>query len=421
MRPGRAPAGAVVANPGQLRWLGPLASALEGAGLLSRYCTSVAATARLERAVACLPSAAASAVNRELRLRPLPEGVPDERVRQVGTLGQLAVVALTRRVTAVRPVELAVVVNGAWFDRATARQLRSGQRAVVAETGAAMKTFERAHRLSIPCVLDYPTTHHRFTEDMLREEAEREPEFAETLQLSDLPPAVHERRDREIELADRIFVLSRFSLQTFLAAGVDPAKLVHTPLGIDLEAFRPAPASEGSSPGERRPFRVLFAGQITQRKGISYLLDAFAQADLPDAELVFLGRPVGPTRSWIGRPGVRHWPAVPFGQLRDLYLACDVFVLPSLAEGFPQTAAIAMACGLPVIVSDHTFGGDVVDDGDSGYVVGIRDAEAIAARLRRLWVDPAERLRMGAAARRRAETFTWERYGARVVAAVGAL
>ena len=411
----------MVANPGQLRWLGPLASALERAELLSLYCTSIAATARLDRAVTHLPAPVARAVTRELRLRPVPEGVPDERVRQVGALGQLAVVALTRRVTAVRPVELAVAANGAWFDQATARQLRRGQRAVVAETGAAMKTFRRAHRLAIPCVLDYPTTHHRFTEDILREEAEREPEFAETLQLSRLPAAVHARRDREIELAERILVLSSFSRQTFLEAGVDPGKLVQTPLGIDLEAFRPATESDRGQPRTRRPFRVLFAGQITQRKGISYLLDGFARAELPDAELVLLGRPVGPTRSWIGRPGVRHWPAVPFGQLRSRYLACDVFVLPSLAEGFPQTAAIAMACGLPVIVSDHTFGRDVVEDGDSGYVVGIRDAGAIAERLRRLWLDPEERLRMGGAGRRRAETFTWERYAARVVAAVGAL
>jgi glycosyltransferase involved in cell wall biosynthesis len=98
-----------------------------------------------------------------------------------------------------------------------------------------------------------------------------------------------------------------------------------------------------------------------------------------------------------------------------VYADADVYVLPSIVEGFPMTALEAMASGLPVIVSEHTFGSDVITDGVDGYIVPIRDSEAIADRLRYLHDHPSERQRIGAAARRRAEHFSWERYGEQVV------
>jgi glycosyltransferase involved in cell wall biosynthesis len=111
--------------------------------------------------------------------------------------------------------------------------------------------------------------------------------------------------------------------------------------------------------------------------------------------------------------------AVALRELPAIYHAADVFVLPSLVEGFPLTALMAMACGLPVIVSEHTFGEDVVRDGIDGYVTRIRDGEAIADRLRYLYENPDRRELMAAAARQRAEQFSWERYGERIIAAVG--
>lgn len=95
-----------------------------------------------------------------------------------------------------------------------------------------------------------------------------------------------------------------------------------------------------------------------------------------------------------------------------------MYVLPSLAEEFPLTAIEAMVCGLPVIVSEHTFGEDVVEDGVNGYVVPIRDAGAIAERLRDLHSNPSKRENMGLAARHTAEGFSWSRYGERIASTV---
>ncbi len=98
-----------------------------------------------------------------------------------------------------------------------------------------------------------------------------------------------------------------------------------------------------------------------------------------------------------------------------------MIVLPSLIEGFPSTPLEGMACGLPAIVSDHTFGHDVIEDGVDGWVIPIRDADAIADKLRLLYEDQDLKRTMGAAARRKAEQFTWKRYGDAIRAGITSL
>src|SRR4029077_855471 len=163
---------------------------------------------------------------------------------------------------------------------------------------------------------------------------------------------------------------------------------------------------------------VTFVGQIGQRKGLSYLLDGFEAAGIPQSELLLVGRPIGGTATWRNLENVRHLPQQPRSALPEVYGRTDVFVLPSLVEGFGLTPLEAMSCGKPVIVSDHTFGRDVIEDGVNGFVVPIRDSEAIADRLKLLGSDPTYRSRMGEAARRTAEGYSWATFGDRVADAV---
>lgn len=405
----------MVANPGGLRWFIPMASALARAGILRTYCTPIADVAVLHRRLSRLPTRLADSAIRELALRPVPNGVTDGQVAMTATASHLGLVALGRTVASPRVIELAIEVVQRRFDRATAGMPSRGDLAVIASTGAALSTLSEAKKLGVLGLLDYPIAHHRLWERLLGEEARLVQPFAATLNEWKLSNRVRDRLEREIEIADRVLLNSTFALRSFVEAGVPPEKLVVTQFGVDLEMFSPDVDVSEDADHEERPFRVLFAGQITQRKGISYLLDAFEQAGLAESELVFLGRPVGPARSLLERRNVRFWPAVPITELASHFRACDVFVLPSLIEGFPQTAAIAMACGLPVILSENTSGHDVVDDGANGYVVPIRDASAIAERLRHLHANAEVRRAMGRAARERVLSVTWDAYGSRIV------
>jgi glycosyltransferase involved in cell wall biosynthesis len=104
----------------------------------------------------------------------------------------------------------------------------------------------------------------------------------------------------------------------------------------------------------------------------------------------------------------------------QLYLSADVFALPSLSEGSALVVYEAMAAGLPVVVTPNC--GAVARDGLDGYVVPIRDPEAIGERLLFLFNHPEVRSQQGASARQWIlERYTWQHYRRRVVAAYYAL
>jgi glycosyltransferase involved in cell wall biosynthesis len=393
-----------------------MAEALERAGMLGEYFTGLAfSRAILSKYLAHTPSnAARRAIMRNLGRRQLPDAIQAWTTpRIVGLLDVLAVLA--QRISCARVARMPLIrLRNRRFDRSVSHHLAGNSRAFVGAYTASLHCFRRAKRLGIMTYLDYPVAHHRFAEALLTEEAELTPEYAETLQFHGLPDWLKRRMEQEIELADRVFVLSTFQHRTFVEMGVEETKLIQTPLGVDLNLFRPTHEGEQGD----RPFRVIFVGQITQRKGISYLVDAFQKAGLPNSELVLVGQPCGSGGAWRRLPAVRHIPHVPRWELPDLYGKSDVFVLPSLIEGFPQTALEAMACGLPVIVSENTFGEDVICDGRDGFVIPIRQVDAIVDRLRFLHQNPAKGHEIGLNARRRAEDFSWEHYGQRIISAI---
>lgn len=356
-----------------------------------------------------LPRALKGRVLTELRRRPPPPWVPEDSVRRTATVADLVRVAGSR-LTRGRRLQLALM-DGLHnrFDHGVERALTATDGALLLALGTAPRAVRRARALDIPVVLDVPIGHAGWIRRTMREEALLVPEFAVTLQGHDFQDSMLASNHEDFKLADRLLVLSSHERATLLEQGVDEAKMIYTPLGVDLELFTPQPRVDDGV------FRIVFAGQITQRKGLSYLIEAFKSAALPGSELLLVGRIIGSDAPWRATPGVRHLSALPRARLPGVYATADVYILPSLAEGFPLTQMEAMAMGLPVIVSEHTSAYDVVTDGVDGFVVPIRDADAIAERLRALHRDPLMRARMGAAARLRAEQFGWDRYHDRVV------
>jgi glycosyltransferase involved in cell wall biosynthesis len=396
----------VVANPGAIPELVMMAAGLARARLLREFVTPVGVprgrpASRLWRMA---PGVVRVQVARELRRRELPPDLEFGSVHHAATLLEILAVAF-QRLPAMEPAHiLLATIRDAVFDRSVLRRLKKGDKAFIGSYGAALHSLRRANRLGIASYLEYPIAHHSFADAIQREEAKRVPEYAPTMRF-------HSARrtallNDEIQTAHRVFVLSEFQKRTFLEAGIDEEKLIVTPLGVDLDTFKPIRTSR-----EKRVFRVIFVGQISQRKGISYLIEAFRMATIPNSELLLVGRMMGLELGWSHIPGMRYVPHVPRWELPELYASADVFVLPSLVEGFALTALEAMACGLPVIVSTNTFAADVVTDSLDGYVTPIRDPVAIAERLQYLYRHPAQRDQMGKAARRRAEDFSWDRYG----------
>jgi starch synthase len=144
--------------------------------------------------------------------------------------------------------------------------------------------------------------------------------------------------------------------------------------------------------------RALFVGIDFERKGGPTLLEAWrgVRARLPDAELII----AGPHPSAEGRsaPGVEWAGWVDRSALAELYRSASVFVLPSTFDPCPNVFREAMGYGLPCIGTDCCAVPEIVDDGETGRVVPVRDPDALAAALIELLSDPARAATMGRAA-----------------------
>jgi glycosyltransferase involved in cell wall biosynthesis len=280
--------------------------------------------------------------------------------------------------------------------------------AVVCYNSCALKTFQQAQSFGALRILDQSIGHLSSGLDLLKEEAERSPEFAEDERI-DAPQRLIERCEQETSLADIILAGSEYVKTTLVAHGVLPSRIRVVPYGVDVARFVAPPAQKRT----RRGLRLLFVGQIGIRKGIRYLLEAVRRLKSRGVELTLVGAPAGSGRGLdLYRDYFRHIPHVPHGEIHRLFHDADVFVFPSLHEGSALATYEALACGLPVITTPNS--GSVVRDGVDGFIVPVRDADALEEKISLLLGSDVLREHMSENARRRAEEFSWSAYHTRI-------
>ena len=391
-----------------------LAACLAEKGALSRYVRPYANMQRKgERALAKIPGLG-SVYARTFGRRTLPDALNEDHIMQAALGWDFSIAMharLPRWVTHHQQTRTRLLQNYASaIARAGAHALRD-ERVVVAAWGCAEPAFRVAKARGAICVLNYSLAHHAYTHRYLKEEAEREPAFAPTLNSHDFPAWQLAQMDREIALADHILVGSSFARDTFMAEGVSSEKIEVIHYGVDTSIFyQGEPRLLGDD-----DFRVVFAGQLSQRKGLSYLLRAYEQIRDAKSSLTLVGQMQddgSALKPW--RHLFRHVPHVPRGRLAEIFRQSDVFVFPTLVEGMPLSVIEAMASGLPVITTPNGPG-DIVRDGVDGYLVPPRDVEALVLRMQELKKSPALRRAMGQSATARADDFTWAGYRKAVV------
>lgn len=176
--------------------------------------------------------------------------------------------------------------------------------------------------------------------------------------------------------------------------------------GVDIEQFRPTPEPPGE-PVVIVPARFLFD------KGIGEFVEAarILRARGVKARFVLLGEPDRKNPEAIDDATLARWKnegAVEIWPWRDdvdqALADSHVVCLPSYGEGLPKTLLEAAAAGRPIVTTDVPGCREVVRDGDNGFLVPARDAQAVACALEKLLLDPALRARFGRRGRERAET-----------------
>jgi glycosyltransferase involved in cell wall biosynthesis len=279
-------------------------------------------------------------------------------------------------------------------------------------TGA-LESLQYAKSKGILAVLDQLDP-GRVDEEMVAKESLRWPGW--DAGGTKAPESYWARHRQEWAAADLIIVNSEFSRQSIHKQGVPLEKLAVVPLAYENET----PANARTGRDAHAPLNVLWLGQITLRKGLPYLFEAARLLKDANVRFTVAGRIVVTELGLkTAPPNVEIVGRVTRERAVELYRSSDVFVLPTVSDGFAITQLEAMSYGLPVITTPNC--GDVVTPGEDGYIVPIRDPQKLADAIGALIADRGLLERMSEKARLKSSTFTLARYANTIEDAVANL
>ena len=296
-----------------------------------------------------------------------------------------------------------------WFGRWAKKNLERERWDVVhAWSGVAEESLRNRAKIGGIHVLMRGSAHIRTQRRILEEERQR------TGARIDCPGDwIIKREEKEYGLADRIAVLSSFARDSFLEQGIPAEKLWLLPLGVDPEVFRlPEEAIQARTrrilSGE--PLRVLYVGAISFQKGF---LDLTTLARSLQGE-PFRFRALGPVSKEV--LGLLHRSSdfletvakQPQRELPLQYRWADLFVFPTLQDGYAMVLAQAQAGGLPILTTTHCGGPDMIREGETGWLVPIRSPAAMAERLRWCQLHRRELAEMATAIAQQGPLRSWE-------------
>lgn len=284
--------------------------------------------------------------------------------------------------------------------------------------GNSFKTLRVANRLNIPSVIEIPTWHRDKGKVKPREKIEisrhqKVARFPDKLFSSML--VTRQESLEEYDRADVLLVPSECSARTFTVAGIPREKIVMLGAGVNVDLFEAAPPERiPSSFTAERPMRAIYCGALIKRKGAHLLLEAWHNLALPHAQLTLVGAihpEIKPFLEEFGGPTVN---AMGFSsRVQDLLREADVHIFPSECEGSAKTVYEACAAGLAQITTFES--GDVVQDGENGFIVPANDVPALTAAIDRVYHRPTLLRDFSVRAREKAEReLTWDHFRQRL-------
>jgi glycosyltransferase involved in cell wall biosynthesis len=226
------------------------------------------------------------------------------------------------------------------------------------------------------------------------------------------------RKTEELALADMVICPSLFVLRSLPPDARRDKQCIVAEFGSpprNLDTARRAGPESGK-------LRVLFAGSMSQRKGLADVFAAMKLLKRSDVELLVMGSPLAPMEFYRSQyQDFTYLSTRPHREVLELMQSCDVLVLPSLAEGRALVQQEALANGLPLIITENTGGEDLIVEGETGFLVPIRSPEKIAEKI--AWLaDHRDALpAMRIAALKKADEYPWQRYTDRITSAISAL
>ncbi len=278
---------------------------------------------------------------------------------------------------------------------------------IYAYEDGALSSFKIAKEMGKSCYYDLPIGYWRAMRRLLGEEKDKNPDWAMTLGGFEDSQKKLDRKDEELALADRIFVASTFTKKTLedYPHSLSPIEVI--PYGFPTPNFN----RQYESFKNNRKLKVLYVGGLSQRKGISYLFDAIKGLE-QYIELTVVGRGniEGCHALKKALSTSKYIPSLPHHEILELMASQDVFIFPSLFEGFGMVITEAMSQGTPVITTDRTCGPDIINNNEDGWLISSGQSLAIKEQLELILENKKLCEDVGRKARLTAMNRTWEQY-----------
>jgi glycosyltransferase involved in cell wall biosynthesis len=268
-------------------------------------------------------------------------------------------------------------------------------------------TIKQLRKIGVPTFIDRGSTEIRAQKRLLEGAFQDE-----GIKVEVIGERLLNRIFEEENIVDYIVFPSSFPKTSYLEAGFPDEKLKVNILGVDLDKFKP------KSKYESEKFRVMFIGLLGIRKGVHFLLRAWRKLNLKNAELILVGTFEKYSREIILNELRMTDNVVFLGGIDNpevKYRECDVFILPSIEDGFGQVVIEAMACGLPVILTKNVGAKDCVRNGVDGLIIEPFSVDSICESILFFYNNPDKIQDMGRSGSIQAQNFTWEKYQERFI------
>lgn len=297
-----------------------------------------------------------------------------------------------------------------YFGKKLSKAIPKDSSVFIGLSSFSLEAIDKCKGLGILTIVDHGSLHPEFEKDLIADEEKILGLQSGRFIASD---KLIIRQKIEFINADYIFVLSEAAKKSLISKGVPQEKVFVNSCGVDLRSFYKKEGSDSL-------FRIIFCGSITPRKGLHYLLKAFQELELPSSEVWIVGTStdleyIRYLKKNYPSKNIKYKGSFSQSQLVHVYNECSIFVLPSIADGFGMVVPQAQACGLPVIITENVGAADIIKDGVNGFVVPIRDVDALKNRIKLLYDDKRFLIKMSDAALTYSKNdFSWDKYGKRL-------
>lgn len=261
-------------------------------------------------------------------------------------------------------------------------------------------------------ILDVTIGNRLYLSEVYKNDCALFPETASSLtteQNSVFDEANRRRLLEELRSSDYFLAGSNFVKKSLEYSGVDSDKIFVVNYGVDLSQF-----SMGHDVKCGKPLKLLFTGNCSYRKGVHHLLSVISHYKCGEVELNIAGgydEQSDLYKKYSKCENIHFLGFVTRDILHEIYQKSDVFVLPSLAEGFAMVSLEALSAGLPVVCTTNSGCNDIIKDGNNGFVIDVSNEKALTERIDWFLKHKDKLPEMRVNARQSVSNHSWEDYG----------